>query len=647
MIRAVRWAVLAAAVGAAGCAVVPTGELSETTGAVRLARLERALAVRASDPAEAARQLEAAGPGAALETVRLELWLDALRGFDAPQGAWRALADATVGSDVAGDALVGLAAAMRREGEDAGADAMLADAPPGLQVDADLASLTSPDEATRLRAARRLALDAPGRLRSADRTLEAAVLETFVPDDWLRRSRSWRAAGRASAAAAEMRRLRWRGADEDARRRELAWAELESGRPSRALALVPSSHRDDADAALLSALALRRRAWSRVPDGAWRSAFRDCVQEAELAVDSVTETDRLAVAREVLLECATESGDLGLAHMAWRSLEVAGWSSGRREWLGRRLGVAFARAGDRRRAVELAAAVPDHERCIRWWLAGDRTEDLRALVSEPVDDLYSRWSRQRLGLPPASPPPLQPDVAPAPPPSAVGWLLDRGEPHLALEEWQRDASDHAPGPAQAVAAAVLAESLGRRHDAIRWLRRGVPELGGIDTLSAPGNAVRLYLPLEWTAELTSAAREHGLPPWLLAGVARQESTFLPTARSAAGATGLLQLMPGTAAGHARALGVERPVDLTDAAVNLRLGARELADLIRLFGALEPALAAYNAGPSRVRRWWRRWDDPRELAEAIPIPETYGYVRRVVYLTDAYRVAYADVWKEPS
>ncbi len=647
MIRAVGGAVLAAAAGVAGCVAGPTGPPSEANGPLRLARLERALVVRGSDPVEAARQLEAAGPGAALETVRLELWLDALRRADSPPAAWRALVDAAVGSDVEAAAIVGLAEAMRRVGDDAGADAMLMATAPDLRVEADLALLDSRDETTRLRAARRLALDAPGRLRSADRTLEAAAHATFSPDDWLRRSRSWRDAGRASSAAAELRGLRWRGEDETARRRELAWAELEAGRSSRALELAPRSHRGDADVALLRALALRSRGWSRVPDGAWRSAFTDCVREAEIAVGSLTEPRRLATAREVLLECATESGNLGLAHTAWRSLEVDGWSSDRRDWLGRRLGVALARTGDGGRAVEIAAAVPDHERCIRWWLAGRRTEGLRALVAEPVDDLYSSWSRQDLGLPPAPPPPLQADVAPASPPSAVAWLLERGEQRLALDEWQRDASDHVPVAAEAVAAASLAESLGRRHDAIRWLRRGVPELGGIDTMSAPGNAVRAYLPLEWTTELRAAAREHDLPPWLLAGVARQESTFLPVARSSAGATGLLQLMPGTAAGHARALGLARPVDLTDPAVNLRLGARELADLLRLFGALEPALAAYNAGPSRARRWWRRWNDAREFAEAIPIPETYGYVRRVVFLADAYRVAYADVWKEPS
>jgi soluble lytic murein transglycosylase len=226
----------------------------------------------------------------------------------------------------------------------------------------------------------------------------------------------------------------------------------------------------------------------------------------------------------------------------------------------------------------------------------------------------------------------------------VAWLLGHGEQDLALREWARLRRVQRPTPAEAITAADLAESLGRRHEAIGWLRAGIRELGGVDTMQAPGNAVRAYLPLPWPDELRSAASEVGLRPWIVAGVARQESTFIPSARSAAGATGLLQLMAGTAAGHARALGLGRP-DLTDPVVNLRLGARELAALIGRLGGLEPALAAYNAGESRVRRWSRTWPDVRVLSESIPIPETYGYVRRVVFLGDAYRLAWADVWKE--
>jgi soluble lytic murein transglycosylase-like protein len=107
---------------------------------------------------------------------------------------------------------------------------------------------------------------------------------------------------------------------------------------------------------------------------------------------------------------------------------------------------------------------------------------------------------------------------------------------------------------------------------------------------------------------------------------------------------VLQLLPSTARGHARALGLGTRPDLTDPAVNIAIGARELAWLVRRFGELEPALAAYNAGETRVRRWWRRWPDREIFTESIPIPETYTYVRRVIFLADAYRRVHADAWR---
>ena len=107
------------------------------------------------------------------------------------------------------------------------------------------------------------------------------------------------------------------------------------------------------------------------------------------------------------------------------------------------------------------------------------------------------------------------------------------------------------------------------------------------------------------------------------------------------AVGVLQLLASTATPHASALGLPTPPDLRDPELNIRLGARELASLLRRFGAVEPALAAYNGGETRVRRWWRRWPDHQLFTEEIAIPETYNYVRRVVYLSEAYRWLYDD------
>jgi soluble lytic murein transglycosylase len=226
----------------------------------------------------------------------------------------------------------------------------------------------------------------------------------------------------------------------------------------------------------------------------------------------------------------------------------------------------------------------------------------------------------------------------------VARLLDWGAPAAAEQHWRWVESVRGATPAEAVAAAALEEARGHANHAIRWLRSAVPELGTVDMDRAPAEVVRAYLPLRWPAELVAAAAENGLEPWLLAGVARQESVFVASARSPAGAVGVLQLLPGTARGHARALGFGARPDLTDPSVNLRLGARELADLLGRFGAVEPALAAYNGGPARASRWWRLESDPRRFAEAVPVPETYNYIRRVVYLAEAYRLVYADEWR---
>ena len=161
---------------------------------------------------------------------------------------------------------------------------------------------------------------------------------------------------------------------------------------------------------------------------------------------------------------------------------------------------------------------------------------------------------------------------------------------------------------------------------------------------APYNAVRVYLPLRWREAVTAAAHETALDPWLLAGVARQESGFVAHAVSPQGAIGVLQILPPTARLHTQALGLGAEPDLRDPELNLRVGARELSALIRRFGAVEPALAAYNGGLTRVRGWWKQWPERHRFTEEIPVPETYNYVRRVVFLSEAYRLVYDEEWR---
>ena len=111
--------------------------------------------------------------------------------------------------------------------------------------------------------------------------------------------------------------------------------------------------------------------------------------------------------------------------------------------------------------------------------------------------------------------------------------------------------------------------------------------------------------------IQQAAQAAGVDPKLLAALTWTESGFNPGAASSAGARGLTQLMPATAAG----LGV----DPSDPAQNLLGGARYLAAQLQRFGRADLALAAYNAGPTAVTK----------AGGIPPYPETQAYVTRVL------------------
>ena len=146
------------------------------------------------------------------------------------------------------------------------------------------------------------------------------------------------------------------------------------------------------------------------------------------------------------------------------------------------------------------------------------------------------------------------------------------------------------------------------------IRRVLPDAPAV----APGTAVRavtgsaLSGATPYASLFQQAAQKHGVSPTLLAAVAKQESGFNARAVSPAGAQGLMQLMPATAAG----LGVQNSFDPTQAVDG---AARLLKDLLAEFGRVDLALAAYNAGPGAVKRY----------NGIPPYPETQHYVPAVL------------------
>ncbi len=155
--------------------------------------------------------------------------------------------------------------------------------------------------------------------------------------------------------------------------------------------------------------------------------------------------------------------------------------------------------------------------------------------------------------------------------------------------------------------------------------------------------LRLLYPRPWRDEVAEASRRHGVPEYLLYALIRSESFFDASVVSHAGAVGLTQLMPATAADVAARLKVA-DYDLTDPATNIAFGSWYLSRLVeRLDGKVMPALFSYNAGITRVRAWMRENGDlPGELfLETLPYEETREYGRKVLAAAVVYGYLYYD------
>lgn len=292
----------------------------------------------------------------------------------------------------------------------------------------------------------------------------------------------------------------------------------------------------------------------------------------------------------------------------------------------------------------------DEAAAARYWAAraleaqGKKSEAAthwRAIISATPLSYYAMRSATRLGVPQWTPP----SGSDTPPRDAgvdnavarITALQRLGMDVEARFEIDALAARAEQTPARA---ASVADGLLRVDDPSRALRVA---LAAIDRGQGSRSLYRAAYPVLHPEALVEQSTRNSLNPALVAGLIRQESSWNPRAVSVASARGLMQLLPSVGASIAASHGYPlwNVALLFEPEVNLELGTAHLSSSLRRDSPPERALAAYNAGGSRLARWIKRpgSDDPELFTEWIPYTETRDYVRLVTRNAAVYRALY--------
>jgi soluble lytic murein transglycosylase len=278
----------------------------------------------------------------------------------------------------------------------------------------------------------------------------------------------------------------------------------------------------------------------------------------------------------------------------------------------------------------------------------------RAILRAYQHFFYAQMARQRLaalGNTQPAPQPQLDNLQPPPVPELIeSFPLD--SPHLAkarllanagLNDYiaREIAADPDSANWSALAEAQIYASYGETYRALRALKRALPSAASSSIQSIPLAYWRILFPEPWWDTIKTEAAKNNLDPYLVASLIRQESEFNPAVISYANAYGLMQLLPTVGKKMAREEGISgfSIYHLLDPATNIRLGTRYLREGMNKFGGVtEYALAAYNAGDSRVEDWQAAgpYQGIDEFVESIPFTQTREYVEAILRNVEIYR-----------
>jgi soluble lytic murein transglycosylase len=280
----------------------------------------------------------------------------------------------------------------------------------------------------------------------------------------------------------------------------------------------------------------------------------------------------------------------------------------------------------------------------------------RQVVADYRNSYYGRLATKRLGelvkggaeaLPVVARDALV-DLAPGAPPDnapLVRALMGAGLYDDAVFELRKTQAESGSSP---FIQATIANALyleGSLRPAISAMRRAYPQFLAAGGEALPESLLTVIFPRSYWDLIRKFSTARHLDPYLMTALIAQESTFQADVRSAANAWGLMQIVPATGRRYARQLRIKRFTTraLTQPDVNVRIGMAYFADLVTQFGDPALALAAYNAGESRVVVWRaeRPGLDRDEFIDDIPFPETQNYVKRILGTAEDYRVLYGS------
>ena len=284
----------------------------------------------------------------------------------------------------------------------------------------------------------------------------------------------------------------------------------------------------------------------------------------------------------------------------------------------------------------------------------DAASNYRALVRAYQHYYYAQLARQRLTSLGQSVPVDEPQLDRLQTP-VVPVLVDtfpEDSPHLAKARLLANAglndyiaaeiaADPDSSSWSALAEAQIYASYGETYRAMRALKKALPYAASAPIKSIPLAYWRILFPKAWWETIKTESEKNNLDPYFVASLIRQESEFNPSVVSYANAWGLMQLLPSTGKQMAREEGMThfQTFQLLDPETNIRLGTRYLRQMLdKVGGVPEYAMAAYNAGDSRVTDWQSAgpYSGMDEFIESIPFTQTREYVEAILRNEETYR-----------